>query len=49
MLIEDHIVRQLILNIKKEHARMGTRKIYHLIKPEMKNFNIKIAIEALYD
>ena len=49
MLIEDHIVRQLILNIKKEHARMGTRKIYHLIKPEMKNLNIKMGRDALFD
>ena len=49
MLIQDHIVHQMVLNIKKEHPRMGTRKIYHLIKPNMDRANIKMGRDALFD
>ena len=49
MLFEDHIVYQIVLNIKKDHPRMGTRKIYHLIKPELQRSNIKIGRDALFD
>lgn len=49
MLIEDHIIYQMVLNIKKEHPRMGTRKIYHLIKPDLERSNIKIGRDALFD
>jgi len=49
MLIEDHIVQQMVLNIKKDHPRMGTRKVYHLIKPDLKKANIKMGRDALFD
>ena len=49
MLIEDHIVHQMVLNIKKDHPRMGTRKIYHLIKPDLENIGIKMGRDALFD
>ena len=49
MLIEDHIVQQMVLNIKKNHPRMGTRKIYHLIKPDLERSNIKMGRDALFD
>lgn len=49
MLIQDHIVYQMVLNIKKEHPRMGTRKIYHLIKPDLEKSNIKMGRDALFD
>ena len=49
MIIEDHIVLQLILKIRKEHPRMGTRKIFFLIKPDLKLLNIKIGRDALFD
>ena len=49
MLIEDHIVQQMVLKIKKDHPRMGTRKIYHLIKPDLEQSNIKMGRDALFD
>lgn len=49
MLIEDHIVHQMVLNVRKEHPRMGTRKIYHLIKPDLARSNIKMGRDALFD
>jgi len=39
----------MVVNIKREHPRMGTRKIYHLIKPDLGRFNIKIGRDALFD
>jgi putative transposase len=49
MLLEDHIVRQMVLNIKKDHPRMGTRKIYHLIKPDLESTGIKMGRDALFN
>lgn len=49
MLFEDHIVHQMVLNIKKDHPRMGTRKIYHLIKPQLERSNIKMGRDALFN
>jgi putative transposase len=49
MLIEDHIVCQMVLNIKKDHPRMGTRKLYYLIKPDLERSNIKMGRDALFD
>ena len=49
MLIQEHIVQQLVLNIKKDHSRMGTRKIYHLIKPDLERASIKMGRDALFD
>ena len=49
MLIQDHIVQQMVLNIKKDHPRMGTRKVYHLIKPDLEQSNIKMGRDVLFD
>jgi transposase InsO family protein len=49
VVIQEHIVQQLVLNIKKDHSRMGTRKIYHLIKPDLENAGIKMGRDALFD
>jgi len=49
ILMEDHIVCQMVLNIKKEHPRMGTRKIYHLIKSDLEKSKIKMGRDALFD
>ena len=48
-LIEDHIVHQMVLNIRKDHPRMGTRKIYHLIKSDLEGLHIKMGRDALFD
>lgn len=49
MLIEDHLVIQLVNEIRKDHPRMGVRKIYHLIKSDLDQLNIKMGRDALYD
>lgn len=49
MLFEDHIVQQMVLDIRREHPRMGTRKLYHLMKPDLARSNIKMGRDALFD
>lgn len=49
MLIEYHIVLQMVHHIKKDHPRMGTRKIYHLLKPDLERSNIKMGRDTLFD
>ncbi len=49
ILIEEHIVIQLVLNIRKDHPRMGIRKIYHIIKPDLETTGIKMGRDALFD
>ena len=39
----------MVIDIKKDHPRMGTRKIYHLIKPDLEKANIKMGRDALFD
>jgi len=48
-LIEDHIVHQMVVNIRKDHPRMGTRKLYFLIKPDLEQSNIKMGRDTLFD
>ena len=38
--MRDHLVVQLVCQIRKDHPRMGVRKIYHKIKPELERLNI---------
>lgn len=49
VLITDHIVVQMVTGIRKDHPRMGGRKIYYLIKSELKKQNIKMGRDALFD
>jgi len=49
LLIKDLIVKQMVMVIKKDHPRMGTRKIYHLIKPDLAAAKIKIGRDGLFD
>jgi transposase InsO family protein len=39
----------MVHNIRKEHPRMGTRKLYHLIKPDLDKSKIKMGRDALFD
>ena len=49
MTTENHHVVQMVTAIRKEHPRMGVRKIYHLIKQDLGRQNIKIGRDALFD
>jgi putative transposase len=46
---EDHILLQMIASKRKDHPRMGGRKIYFLIKEDMARLNIKKGRDALFD
>jgi transposase InsO family protein len=46
---EDHITLQLISAIRKDHPRMGGRKLYFMIKEDIHRLNIKIGRDALFD
>jgi putative transposase len=49
VIIEDHIVLQMIASRRKDHPRMGVRKLYFMIKEEMASMNIKMGRDALFD
>lgn len=46
---EDHIVLQLVSAIRKDHPRMGGRKMYFMIKEDINRLNIKLGRDALFD
>lgn len=39
----------MVLDVRKDHPRMGTRKIYDLIKPDLEKSGIKMGRDALFD
>ena len=39
----------MVLSIRKDHPRMGSRKIYYLIKPDLERLDIKMGRDALFD
>lgn len=47
--VEDHIALQLILAIRKDHPRMGGRKLYFMIQKDLNRLNIKMGRDALFD
>jgi transposase InsO family protein len=49
VITEDHIVLQMISSRRKDHPRMGVRKLYFMIKAEMADMNIKMGRDALFD
>jgi putative transposase len=49
VILEDHIVLQLVSSKRKDHPRMGVRKIYFMIKEDMFKLNIKMGRDALFD
>jgi len=46
---EEHIVLQLITGIRKDHPRIGGRKMYFMIKEDIDTLNIKMGRDALFD
>ena len=47
--LEEEIVLQQVKNIRKNHRRMGTRKLYELMQPFMLEHNIKMGRDALFN
>ena len=48
-LIEADLVLHEVKQIRKEQTRLGTRKVYDLIKPEVDKHNIKLGRDAFFD
>lgn len=47
--IENHIVIQMVNNIRSDHPGIGGRKLYHLIKNDLEEQNIKMGRDALFN
>jgi putative transposase len=47
--IEDHLVLQQVLHLRKYHPRMGCRKLQELLEPFLLEHQIKIGRDALFD
>ena len=43
------LVKFLVLEIRREMPRLGTRKLYYLLEEKFKNYGIKIGRDALFD
>ncbi|MFM8456678.1 MAG: IS3 family transposase, partial [Ignavibacteria bacterium] len=46
--IEEALLLQEILNIRKSHRRMGTRKLYDCLRPFMTEHGIKLGRDSLF-
>lgn len=47
--IEEELVLQQVLNIRRHHRSMGGRKLYELLQPFMHEHQIKMGRDALFD
>lgn len=47
--IEDELVLKEVLRIRKDHRRIGTRKLYEMITPALMEHQIKIGRDKLFD
>ena len=47
--LEEELVIQQVKNIRKNHRRMGTRKLYEMLQPFMLDHHIKIGRDALFN
>lgn len=47
--IEEELVIQQVLNIRKNHRRVGTRKLYEMMRPFMLEHSIKMGRDGLFN
>lgn len=47
--VEDELILQQVRHIRKNHRRMGTRKLYELLQPFLLDNQFKIGRDALFD
>ena len=47
--IEEELIIQKVLQIRKNHCRMGTRKLYELMQVYMEEHSIKLGRDALFN
>jgi len=43
------VVKQLVITIRLQMPRLGTRKLYYLLKNDLEQLNIKLGRDALFD
>ena len=46
--LENHIVIQIVNEIRSDHPGIGVRKLYHLMKNDLQQQNIKMGRDALF-
>jgi putative transposase len=47
--VELEQVRELVMDVRMEMPRLGTRKLYHLLRDEFREAGVKIGRDALFD
>lgn len=47
--IEEDLILKEVLEIRKDHKRMGTRKLYEKLHPFMQEYQIKMGRDGLFD
>jgi putative transposase len=47
--VEEQLILQQVLAIRKDHCSMGGRKLYELLQPFLHEHQIKIGRDALFD
>lgn len=47
--MRDSLVVAMVKEIREEHPRIGTRKLYHLIEPRLKQHGIKLGRDKLFE
>ena len=47
--LEKAKVKSLVLNVRHQLPKLGTRKLYHMLSPEFSSDNIKIGRDKLFD
>lgn len=47
--MRDSLVVAMVKEIREEHPRIGTRKLYHLIEPRLKQHQIKLGRDKLFE
>ena len=48
-LLESSFILEKVREIRKDHSRLGGRKLYHMIKPEIKKADIKLGRDKFYN
>jgi len=43
------LIKPLILRVRRQMPRLGTRKLYYLLKVEFEKMGVKIGRDALFD
>lgn len=46
---EAHIILGLVKDMRKDHQRIGTRKLYQMLQPKLCEHQIKLGRDALFD